>query len=323
MQENSPRLINGNFKGKDILSLDQFDSVSLGRLFDATAQTKKLLEERKTPKLLQGSIVSLYFDEPSTRTRASFGSATKRLGGTTIEMGNPQSPNNVTGESFYKVVSTCKACSDIIVIRHPQTGAAEKATDISKTIPVINAGDGGAGEHPTQALLDLYTIYEKLGKLDHLVGVAAGDILYGRTVKSLIKGLALFPGNTLYLLSPKELKLSKEDFDNFTKRGIKLIQIESEKGMPKNAHFWYWTRTQKERFTNLATYERVKNRFILNRDLINRYSGENTIFMHPLPRVGEIAVEVDDDPRAVYLTTQIRNGLYVRMALVALVLGGL
>ena len=182
------------------------------------------------------------------------------------------------------------------------------------------AGDG-IGEHPTQALLDMYTIFEKHGKLDGLTGVLAGDLLNGRTVHSLIRGLSLYKNVTLYLLSPKELRLSQDEKDYYTGSGIKLIEIYSEKDMPKDADFWYWTRVQKERFKSEADYQKVKNRFIVTEKLVKDYAGKDTIIMHPLPRVGEIEPAVDEDPRAIYLRSQIRNGMYVRMALIALVLG--
>ncbi len=148
-----------------------------------------------------------------------------------------------------------------------------------------------------------------------------GDLLNGRTVHSLLLALSLYKGNTVYLLSPQQLRLKTEDVELFTKRGIRLIEIQSEKDLPKNAHFWYWTRVQKERFENIEEYEAVKNRYIITPKLLDIYGNKDLIIMHPLPRVGEILPEIDDDSRAVYLTTEIRNGMYVRMALLALVLG--
>ena len=317
------RKINGDFKNKDILSLDQFSPEDIKILFSHVPKMRTIALKAKPSKIIAGKMIVLLFYEPSSRTFGSFSTAVKQLGGITVEIQNPQQFSSVSkGETFEDTIRVFEAYSDAIILRHPDVGSASTAAMIAKSVPVINSGDG-AGEHPTQTLLDMYTIYEKFGRLDNLIGVAAGDILNGRTVKSLIKGLSLYKDNTLYLLSPKELKLSKEDFDNFAKKRIKLIQIDRIEKMPKNAHFWYWTRTQKERFKNQKEYEKVNNRFILNNKLINTYAGKNTIFMHPLPRVGEITTEVDNDSRAVYLTTQIRNGLYVRMALMALVLGGI
>ena len=168
----------------------------------------------------------------------------------------------------------------------------------------------------------MYTIHEKHERLDNLTGIIAGDQLNGRTIHSLIKGLSLFKNNTLYLLSPNELKLSRPDYTSLKEKNINLIEINNIKDMPGNADFWYWTRVQKERFANTEeTYEKVKNKFIVTKELVKEYAGNKTIIMHPLPRVGEIDPEVDSDPRAVYLRSQIRNGMYVRMALISLVLG--
>lgn len=322
MKGNSLTKISGNFKGKDIISLDQFSPKDLKIVFSHAIKMKKIAVNAKSSKLLEGNIVVLIFYEPSSRTFGSFSASVKQLGGQTVEILNPREFSSVSkGETLEDTIRAFEAYSDLIIIRHPETGNVLKAADAAAFIPVINAGDGGKGEHPTQALLDLFTIHEKFGKLDNLIGVAAGDILHGRTVKSLIRGLSLYPNNTLYLLSPKELKLSKEDYTDFTKRGIKLIEIDNEKDIPKNAHFWYWTRTQKERFENLNEYEKVKNKFIVTKKMLDNYGNKNIVLMHPLPRVGEIKTEVDSDPRAIYLKSQIRNGMYVRMALLALVLG--
>ena len=314
--------INGNFKGKDIISLDQFTPKDIKKVFSLVPKMRNIALKALPSKVIAGKIVVLLFYEPSSRTFGSFSTAIKQLGGQTVEILNPQQFSSVAkGETFEDTIRVFEAYSDAIVIRHPLVGSALAAARIAKFVPIVNSGDG-IGEHPTQTLLDMYTLFEKFKRLDNLIGVATGDILNGRTVKSLIKGLSLYKKNTLFLLSPRQLKLPKEDFNNFTKRGIKLIEIENETRIPKNANFWYWTRTQKERFKNIKEYKKVNNHFILNKKLIERYAGKNTIFMHPLPRVGEILPEVDDDPRAVYLTTQIRNGTYVRMALIALVLGG-
>jgi aspartate carbamoyltransferase catalytic subunit len=313
--------INGNFKGKDIVSLDQFSSSDIQQLFKHTATMKDIASNAKPSTILHGNIVTLLFYEPSSRTHGSFSAAVKQLGGQTVEILNPQQFSSVSkGETLEDTIRVFEAYCDAIVLRHPTAGTAEKAAKIATHVPIINAGDG-IGEHPTQALLDLYTMYEKHNRLDNLTIVFAGDMLNGRTVHSLLRGLSLYKNNTAYLLSPKELKLSKSDFDNFTSRGIKLIEIENETEIPKNADVWYWTRVQKERFADISIYEKIKNSFIVTQDLLNEFAGENTILMHPLPRVGEIDKEVDSDPRAVYLRSEIRNGMYIRMALVALILG--
>lgn len=312
--------INGNFKGKDILTLDQFSKEDLNIIFDLVPKMKAIAQNAKPSKVLSGVIATLLFYEPSSRTFGSFSASVKQLGGQTVEILNPQVFSSVVkGENFADTIRTFEAYCDIIVLRHKELGSAQKAAEVARLVPVINAGDG-VGEHPTQALLDLYTIYEKHKRLENLVGVVAGDMLNGRTVHSLIRGLSLFKNNVLYLLSPKELKLSRQDFEGFKKKKIQLIEIESEKDLPKNAHFWYWTRVQKERFADLKIYEKVKNRFVVAKKLFDEKGGKDTLLMHPLPRVFEIDEVLDLDERAVYLRSQIRNGMYVRMALLALVL---
>jgi aspartate carbamoyltransferase len=198
---------------------------------------------------------------------------------------------------------------------------AVEAALAAQAVPVINAGDG-IGEHPTQALLDLYTIYETFGKLSNLIVLFAGDMLNGRTVHSLMRGLALYPQNTVYLLSPDNLRLSPEDKSLLQERGLVIHEITSEQDIPP-ADVWYWTRVQKERFENVEEYEKVKTAFIVTPKLMEEKAKKETILMHPLPRVGEIEETVDTDFRAVYLTKQIRNGMYVRMTLLAMVLGKL
>jgi aspartate carbamoyltransferase catalytic subunit len=313
--------INGSFKNKDIVSFGQFSTKDLMLLFKHVKQMKAIAANSKSSDLLKGNIVTLLFYEPSSRTYGSFGAAIKQLGGQTIDIINPQQFSSVAkGENLEDTIRTFEAYSDAIVMRHPVMGTAKKASEIAQHIPIINAGDGN-GEHPTQALLDLYTIYEKFGRLDNLTGILAGDPLNSRTIHSLIEGLALYKGNSIYLLSPKQLQLPKKDIENFTKKGIKITTIYDEKDMPKDTDFWYWTRVQKERFVDLKEYEKVKDSFYLTKELVTKFAGKNTILMDPLPRVGKIDMRVDEDPRAVYLREQIRNGMYIRMALIALVLG--
>jgi len=311
------------FLNQDIVSFDQLSPTLIKKIFSKVPRMRTIAQNAKSPDMLKGKIVVLLFYEPSSRTFASFSAAVKQLGGQTVEIIDPTNFSSISkGETFEDTIRTFEAYSDLIVLRHPEKGAAKKAAEAAKFVPIINAGDG-VGEHPTQALLDLYTIYEKFGRLDNLTGVMAGDILNDRTIHSLIRGLSLFKNNTLYLLSPKKLRLSSSDMSEFTKRKIELIEIYDYKDMPKNADFWYWTRVQKERFKTKKEYEKVKNKFVLTPELIQEYASLKTIFMHPLRRVGEIDEEVDRDRRAVYLASQIRNGMYVRMALVALVLGGI
>lgn len=313
--------IKGRFKGKDIISLDQFNPSDISILFKHTEKMKAIAKNARPSDILKGNLVTLIFYEPSSRTFGSFGASVKQLGGATIEIVDPKHFSSVSkGETLEDTIRVFEAYCDAIVIRHPVAGTALKAANAAQFVPVINAGDG-IGEHPTQALLDLYTIFEQHNRLDNLTGVLSGDMLNGRTVHSLIRGLSKYKNNTLYLLSPRSLKLNTKDLKNFQESNIKLIEIEKETDIPKNADFWYWTRVQKERFKNISEYKKVKNNFVLTNKLIKDRAGKNTVFMHPLPRVGEIEKEVDMNPRSLYLRSEIRNGMYIRMALLALILG--
>lgn len=313
--------INGNFIGHDILSLSQFDKNSVMFLFEVARQMRYIAKNALPSDILKGSIATLLFYEPSSRTRGSFDAAIKQLGGQTVVVENPQQFSSVSkGETFEDTIRVFESYCDVIVLRHPEKGAAKNAAQIAKFVPVINAGDG-IGEHPTQALLDMMTIEEHAGKLSNLTGVFGGDIKNGRTIHSLLRGLSIFPGNTAYLLSPQTLCLDKKSLEGFKKSGLKIVEIESMSKIPKKADFWYWTRVQKERFENYEEYKKVNNQFIITKNNFDRLASKNTILLHPLPRVGEIDPALDEDPRAQYLATQVRNGMYVRMALVALILG--
>jgi len=314
--------IEGDFKGKDILSIDQLSVKSLSKLFHTTDKIIRMLKKKKHFKVLSGKIITLLFFEPSSRTFGSFASAVKRLGGQTIEVQDVGHNSSVVkGESLSDTIKVFESYSDAIVIRHPEKGSAQKAALAATAVPIINAGDG-TGEHPTQAILDLYTIYQKFKRLDNLTGLIAGDLLNGRTVHSLIKGLSLYKKNALYLLSPKSLGLPTELINNLAKK-IRLVEIEKEADIPTDLYFWYWTRVQKERFKNIGEYEKVKNRFVITPELVIKKGNQHMIIMHPLPRVGEIDPRVDDDKRAVYLKLQVPNGVYTRMALLTLILSRL
>jgi len=312
--------IKEDFKEKNILSLTQFDIPSLLKLF-SVADHMQLLSLNSSPvDILKGTITTLLFYEPSSRTFGSFAAAIKRLGGATVDIVNPQLNSSVAkGETLVDTIRTFEAYSDLIIMRHPEKGAAQQAAKAAFFIPIINAGDG-IGEHPTQALLDLYTIYKKFGRLDNLTGLFAGDLLNGRTVHSLLKGLSLFKNNTIYLLSPQLLSLPSLEITRLKKCGLTIKEIRSEKEIPPQANFWYWTRVQKERFKDLEEYEKVKKSFVVTQTLLKKYAGKEMILMHPLPRLDEIESSIDADLRSVYLRSQVRNGMYIRMALVSLVL---
>lgn len=320
--QSGPASINGDFRGKAIVSFDQFAVADLHQIFALAQQMKQLVRNNQPSRLLEGLLVTLLFFEPSSRTFASFAAAVKRLGGQTIELLNPQTASSVSkGESFEDTIQVMEAYSNAIVLRHYNAGAAQQAARAATEIPVINAGDGN-NEHPTQTLLDLYTIHERFGRLDHLTGLLAGDCLNSRTIHSLLRGLSLFPGNTVYLLSPSSLSLTRDDFVSLSARGLQIIEIAREQDIPKNCNFWYWTRVQKERFATSTSYQdALQATVMVTPDLLARYASSDMILMDPLPRVESVDPAVDADERAVYLRSQIRNGLYTRMALLALVLG--
>lgn len=312
--------IKSDFFGKSIISLKQFDPESLEKLFTATSDFKAVSDKKSFREVLKGKVVTLLFYEPSSRTRASFDAAVKYLGGNTLVVENPQQFSSVVkGETFEDTLRVFETYSDAIVLRHPEKGASEKATKIVTSIPIINAGDG-VGEHPTQALLDLFTIKEHAAKLSGLKGLLVGDLKNGRTVHSLLDGIGLYKNNEIYLLSPESLKLPEEYKSHAKEEGLKLHEIKTTDEIPNLCDFWYWTRVQKERLTNIDQYQKTHNQFILSAKLAGEKAGKNTIFMHPLPRVGEIETEVDRDPRAVYFRSQIQNGLYLRMAILTLLL---
>jgi aspartate carbamoyltransferase catalytic subunit len=314
--------IRGDFHGKDIVSLDQFTAGDLPILFALADKMKQAALNHRPLHLLEGHLVSLLFFEPSSRTFASFAAAVKRLGGETIEIQNPETVSSINkGESFEDTIRVFEAYSSAIVLRHPLVGSAQRAADAAAFAPILNAGDGN-NEHPTQTLLDLYTLYEKFGRLDHLTGLLAGDLLNSRTLHSLIRGLSLFNNNTVYLLSPQQLRLGRSEFANYRARGIRIVEISSQEEIPGECNFWYWTRIQKERFSSPDAYSQaLTSTFTVTPALLNTYASKDMILMDPLPRVGTIDPAVDADERAVYLRSQIRNGLYTRMALLALILG--
>jgi len=308
--------INGDFFLKDVVSLDQFDRKSVEKVFATAAKIKKT-STKKLLNVLKGKIISLLFFEPSTRTFSSHSAAAKRLGAQTVEHQNPmQTSSVVKGETVEDMIKIMEQYSDAIVIRHPLIGTAERSANVAD-IPVVNAGDG-AGEHPTQALLDSFTIYEKFGTLENLKGLFCGDFKYGRALRSLLKLFSMYKNNTFYLLSPKELRLTKEELGDYKKKGLNLIEINSENEIPADCHFWYWTRIQKERFK--ADKSKKISMPMLSPELLEKKGNKKMIVMHVLPRIDEVDKRIDKDPRCIFLTTQAKNGMYIRMALLKLIL---
>jgi len=316
MRPNTPSLPSPSFAGQDILSVSQFDRTKLEYVSGIAHEMRVLVERFGGADLLQGKILANLFYEPSTRTSSSFMAAMMRLGGQVIPINNVQYSSVSKGESLPDTIRTLESYSDVIVIRHPEVGAAATAAYYAAN-PVINAGDG-VGEHPTQALLDLFTIVEELGKVDGLTITMVGDLKYGRTVHSLTK-LLLNYDVTFRFVSPEILRMPADVLEAVDASGHAYEQVEALPDAVAGSDVLYVTRVQKERFTDLAAYDRVKDLYVVDEELLTQ-AKEQMIVMHPLPRVGEIAYGVDDDPRAAYFR-QMRNGMYVRMALLASVLG--
>ena len=317
----SPYLPFGDYKmapwyGKDILSVKQFSRADLEYVFGVAHEMRAMVERVGTFDLLKGKILANLFYEPSTRTSSSFMAAMQRLGGAVIPINEVRYSSVAKGESLPDTVRTLECYADVIVLRHPETGSAALAAKYAKK-PVINAGDG-IGEHPTQALLDLFTIREELGDIDGLTVTMLGDLKYGRTVHSLSKLLALFKVKVNYV-SPDILKMPADLIAQLRERGLPQTERSKLDEVLAETDVLYVTRVQKERFADLSQYESVKNAYVITQETMRRAKSK-MVLMHPLPRVGEIAPEVDDDPRAAYFR-QMEYGLYVRMALLATVLG--
>jgi aspartate carbamoyltransferase len=304
------------FYGQDILSVSQFDQAKLEYITGVAHEMRTLVERFGRADLLSGKILANLFYEPSTRTSSSFLAAMLRLGGQVIPINNVQYSSVSKGESLPDTVRTLECYSDVIVLRHPEVGAAATAGRYTE-IPVINAGDG-VGEHPTQALLDFFSISEELGRVDGLKVAMVGDLKYGRTVHSLTKLLVNYDVSFSFV-SPEILRMPKDVMDIVAASGRDYAEIEDVHPVVADADVLYITRVQKERFPDLAEYERVKDFYVVD-DALMAQAKEQMIVMHPLPRVGEISYTVDDDPRAAYFR-QMRNGMYIRMALLAAVLG--
>ncbi len=304
------------FYGKDILSVKQFSRADLEYIFAVAHEMREMVERVGTFDLLKGKILANLFYEPSTRTSSSFTSAMERLGGSVIPINEVRYSSVSKGESLPDTVRTLECYADVIVLRHPEVGASALAAQYARK-PIINAGDG-IGEHPTQALLDLFTIVEELGQVDGLTVTMLGDLKYGRTVHSLARLLSLYDVR-LHYVSPEILRMPPEIIEELNQKGIPQSEHTSLDEVLPETDVLYVTRVQKERFENPAEYESVKDAYVITPEVMQR-AKERMIVMHPLPRVGEISMEVDADPRAAYFR-QMEYGLYVRMALLAMVLG--
>jgi aspartate carbamoyltransferase catalytic subunit len=306
----------GGLKGKDILHGNQFSKRDIDLMIKNSFFFEKELKKKNSLNLLKGKILATLFFEPSTRTRLSFETAMQRLGGGVISVASAESSSAAKGETVADTARTVAQYADAIVIRHPLLGSAKEAAD-AVPIPVINAGDG-AGQHPTQALLDIYTIHKELGSLSNLTVSMVGDLKYGRTVHALVELLSLFR-TRLYLVSPSLLRMPEEIISNLRGKGVEVIETEDMFKAASESSLIYMTRIQKERFGDLSEYERVKGSYIVNKEFLERLGKKMTI-LHPLPRVNEISPEVDSYPGAAYFR-QIRNGVFVRMALLTMIFG--
>ena len=267
--------------------------------------------------LLQGRIVATLFFEPSTRTRLSFETAANRLGARVIGFADPKVTSGTKGETLKDTIMMVSNYADVIVMRHYLEGAARYASEIAP-VPIINAGDG-ANQHPSQTMLDLYTIYQTQGTLDNLNIYMVGDLKYGRTVHSLLMAMRHFHP-TFHFIAPDELAMPEIYKEYCREHGIKYVEHQDfDADVISRADILYMTRVQRERFTDLMEYERVKDRYLLKLDMLAK-AKDNMRILHPLPRVNEIEYSIDDDPHAYYFQ-QARNGLYARQAIICDTLG--
>ena len=306
----------GTLKGKDILHGNQFSKREIDAIMKTAAQFERELKKKGSLNLLKGKILATLFFEPSTRIRLSFEAAMQRLGGGVISMGSVESSSVAKGETLTDTAQTVAQYADVIVIRHPRIGSAKEVAD-TVPIPVINAGDG-AGQHPTQALLDLYTIRKELGTLKNLSIALVGDLKNGRTVHALVEVLSHF-GVHFYFVAPSLLRMPGEITERMKEKGCGVIETDDLAMAASKSDLVYMTRIQKERFADLSEYERVRGSYIIDREFLDRLRKRVTI-LHPLPRVDEIHPSVDTYEGAAYFR-QMRNGVFVRMALLAMILG--
>lgn len=304
-------------KNRNLIDPMDFTVDQLEEIFELAHQIIK--NPKEYAKVCDGKILATLFYEPSTRTRFSFESAMMRLGGNILGFSEPNSSSASKGESLADTIKMVSIYSDIIAMRHPKEGAA-KVASLYSSVPIINAGDGGH-QHPTQTLTDLLTIKSlKEGLENHTIGIC-GDLKFGRTVHSLIKAMGRYKENKFILISPKELQIPDYIRDEvLRKNNIEFREVEKLEDVIEELDILYMTRIQKERFFNEEEYLRLKDSYILDKEKMN-FAKKDMIVMHPLPRVNEISIEIDNDDRAAYFK-QAEYGMYVRMALICRLLGG-
>jgi aspartate carbamoyltransferase catalytic subunit len=302
-----------SFKGRDIISMREFSREEIDYVLDKATDMMTL--EQQGSDLLKGKVMAALFFEPSTRTRLSFESAMNRLGGSVVGFATPAGSSVEKGESLADTIRTVSQYSDVIAMRHPDEYSSRLAAKVA-SVPVINGGSG-PWEHPTQALLDLHTIKTAKGTIDGLTIALAGDLLYGRTTHSLAVALRNYDVKC-YFVSPDALRMRQDVIDDVEGK-LDYTETGDLKGILPELDILYATRIQKERFSDPAEYEKVKDSYLIDKAYLAGAKKEMRL-MHPLPRVNEISTDVDDTPHALYFK-QMRHGIYTRMALLALVLG--
>jgi len=301
-----------------IIEAQQFDVPTLQKLFEVAEQMEKVVERGGITDY-HNRIMATLFYEPSTRTRFSFETAMRRLGGDVISTENAgEFSSAAKGETLEDTIRILNGYADVIVIRHKEVGSARRAAAVSR-VPILNAGDG-AGQHPTQALLDLYTIRKEIGSIDGLRIAMVGDLANGRTVRSLAYLLSKFSDVKMYFVAPPLLKMKEDILEHLREHHVWFTEESALDKVLPEVDVVYQTRVQKERFGDrIADYEKCRGVYVINSETLRRMKTKS-IVMHPLPRLDEITMEVDADPRAAYFR-QAQNGLYVRMALLTMVLG--
>lgn len=297
---------------QSLVSIHDFTKEDILRIMELAAD----FEANPDQRLLYGKVVASLFFEPSTRTRLSFESAINRLGARVIGFSEVNNTSVSKGETLHDTITVISNYCDMIVMRHPVEGAARYASEVSK-VPVVNAGDG-ANQHPSQTLLDLYSILKTQGRLDNINIMMVGDLKYGRTVHSLLEALSHFKAEFTFV-SPPELQMPTEYKMQLYERGISYYETSDIMERMEMADIIYMTRVQRERFSDIMEYERVKNAYILHNDMLAK-TKPNMKILHPLPRVNEIATDVDSNPKAYYFH-QTENGVYTRMAIMAYLFG--
>ena len=302
-------------KGRNLVKSEDFSVEEIDQILSLS---QNIIENQsKYSRVCEGKLLATLFYEPSTRTRLSFESAMCRLGGSVVGFSEPNSSSVSKGESLGDTIRTVSCYADAIVMRHPVAGSAEEATKYTE-VPFINAGDGG-NQHPTQTLTDLLTIKSLKGSLEnHTIGLC-GDLKNGRTVHSLVKSMSRYKGIKFIFISPDELKMPKYIKDAIQEQGHAYYETDNLDEVIGSLDILYMTRVQRERFFNEEDYIRLKNSYILTSEKMALAKPEMAV-LHPLPRVNEIALDVDNDPRAAYFE-QVQNGVYVRMALIMTLLG--